>query len=64
MSENFKLDEVIIDGIQPLKAGEARVKVTVYVDASGIVRVNAVDLTNEDNEQDLVIIYKDRLTDE
>ena len=63
VKDNFKLDQIIIEGIQPLKAGEAKVKVTIKVDASGIVRVNAVDMTSVGNEKDLVVIYKDRLTD-
>ena len=45
VSKNHKLGEFFISGIQPMKAGKALMDVTIKIDESGILYVEAKDLT-------------------
>lgn len=53
--DNHELGNFHLDGIPPMKAGVAKIKVTFDIDANGILNVSACDEENEANTKAITI---------
>ena len=63
--DNRLLGEFDLEGIEKAARGFAKIRVAFEIDENGILKVSAKDMTNNDNEKELIIESKsnERMTD-
>ncbi|XP_026331047.1 heat shock 70 kDa protein cognate 4-like [Hyposmocoma kahamanoa] len=59
---NNKLGEFILSGVPPMRKGKAKIDVTFYIDADGIVHVSAMETTTKNESRIKITSNKGRLS--
>ncbi|OLY81931.1 Heat shock 70 kDa protein 1 [Smittium mucronatum] len=62
ISDNYLLNEFLLEGIKPLPRGQAKVKITFSLDENGILKVTALDLQSNFSKSVIISNPKGRLS--